>query len=109
MDKETKKLRSRSLRRNATKAEKILWDRIRRKQLGVKFRRQSPKVYFILDFYCPQKLLGIELDGRGHNKNYDKWRDQLLKRFRNITIIRFENKEVYNDIEQVITTIKTFI
>ena len=57
----------RKLRRDSTKAEKILWQELRRKRLGMKFFRQYSVENFILDFYCPKYCLVIELDGGYHD------------------------------------------
>lgn len=60
--KETRRL----LRRNATQAEQILWERLRNSQLGVKFRRQYGIGHYIADFCCPRKKLVVEVDGGIH-------------------------------------------
>mgnify|MGYP001583068275 FL=1 len=54
------------LRNNSTTTEKLLWDKLKNNQIGVKFRRQHSVDYYILDFYCPKFRLGIELDGSIH-------------------------------------------
>jgi type I restriction enzyme M protein len=99
----------RELRRNPTQAESILWSRIRTKQLdGLKFRRQHPVAGFILDFYCPEVRLGIELDGNVHkdegSREYDNDRTQILGDY-GIFIIRFWNYEVMQDVEEVLRKI----
>lgn len=74
---------SRANRKYLTEAEKILWYRLRRKQLnGFKFRRQYPVSNFILDFYCAEKKLAKKLDGSQHvnRKFYDKRRSEYLKK-----------------------------
>jgi very-short-patch-repair endonuclease len=59
--------RCRELRKNPTQAESIIWDHLRRKQIkGLKIRRQHPFEGFILDFYCVEARLGVELDGNVH-------------------------------------------
>ena len=68
------------LRKNQTRTEARLWARLRDRRLGgFKFRRQYPIGGYILDFYCPETHLAIELDGGGHakdeQKEYDKKRD----------------------------------
>ncbi len=91
-----------------TKAEKLLWARLRKKQLGYWFKRQVSISGYVIDFYCPQKRLAIELDGSGHKtptqKKYDNYRTQYLKQF-NIHEIRFWNYEVEQDIEKVVKII----
>ena len=61
------KERARDLKKNATFAEKILWIAIRRKQLGFEFHRQVPIDQYIVDFYCHELMLVIEVDGISHN------------------------------------------
>jgi len=100
-------VKARYLRKEETKAEKILWQELRNKKLGVKFRRQHPIDKFILDFYAPEIKLGIELDGSSHKENteYDKLRTEYLKS-QGIKIIRFWNADVENNLESVIERIK---
>jgi len=98
------------LRNNMTKAEKLLWDYLSRKQLmGFKFRRQHPIADFIVDFYCHIAKLVIELDGEIHNnkeqKDYDKARTEELEEF-GIKIIRFDNEEILKDIDKVLGIIE---
>ena len=104
---------SRVLRKEMTKAEKILWEELRNEKLDYKFRRQQPMVLgvynFIVDFYCPEKKLIIEADGEIHNKaeikEIDKFRENILKSA-GYKIIRFKNNEVENNIEIVLKKIK---
>jgi len=103
----------RDLRQNTTDAEKVLWQYLRKKKLdGLKFRRQHPLDKFIVDFYCNEKKLVIELDGGIHNskeaKEYDAARTYELKEWR-ITVIRFRNEEVLGDVENVLKKIREFI
>ncbi len=75
----------RHLRKTATPAETILWEEIRNRKLGgLKFKRQYPVLGFILDFYCAEKSLGIELNGSIHDtkKEYDEWREKLIQESR---------------------------
>jgi len=74
------KFRRKELRHNETKEEKLLWANLRRKKLNYKFTRQYSAGPYILDFYCAEKRIGIELDGFQHleNKDYDKERDNYL-------------------------------
>ena len=104
---------SRSLRRTQTSAEKLLWSHLRNHQLaGFKFRRQYPVAPYILDFYCSEAHLGIELDGGQHNENktisYDQERLAFF-RTRGISVIRFWNHEVINEIDAVLEKIVTFL
>ncbi|UPT68400.1 MAG: endonuclease domain-containing protein [Sphingobacteriales bacterium JAD_PAG50586_3] len=102
-----------NLRQNMTGAEKHLWSRIRRKQVyGARFRKQHPIDFFILDFYCHELLLGIEVDGVIHAsveaKEYDEGRTFELERY-GIRIIRFTNDDVLNKIDDVIKQIENTI
>ena len=100
------------LRRDMTATEKIIWDRVCKKQLGVRIRRQHPVWKFIADFYCHEVKLVIEIDGSIHlgseNKEYDISCDIILKEFK-IEILRFTNDEVINGPELVIEKIKRVI
>ncbi len=94
---------SRHLRKEATPAETILWEEIRNRKLGgLKFRRQYPVLGFILDFYCAEKSLGIELDGSIHDsqEEYDKWREKVILE-KGIHIVRFSNQEIVENLEEV--------
>lgn len=100
-------------REKPTKEEEILWLILKdRKVEGQKFRRQHPIGRFILDFYCHALKLAIEIDGMYHQdivqKEYDKNRTELLEN-EGITVIRFDNQELTNNIETVINRIKDCI
>ena len=103
--KETRK----KFRRNATSAEAVLWKMLKHKQIqGLKFRRQHSVGKLILDFYCPEKKLAIELDGEYHaipgKETLDSKRDNFLISL-GIKILRFENKIVFEDPEMIIEEI----
>ncbi len=95
------------LRNNMTEAEKMLWERLRKKQLGVRFKAQHPIERFIVDFYCHQSKLVVELDGEIHKfqKEYDLGREAELVKYE-IKVIRFTNDEVIQNIDKVIDKIK---
>jgi len=98
------------LRNNSTSAEATLWNHLKGSQLeGRKFRRQHSIVYYILDFYCPYEKLNIELDGQQHFEDEgfekDNERDEYLKSL-NIKTLRFENKQVFENIHSVLNEIK---
>jgi very-short-patch-repair endonuclease len=98
------------LRKNLTKAELVLWEVLKDKKLcGRKFRRQHSIGYYIADFYCPSEKLIIELDGQHHftpeGIEKDLERDNHLE-LMNIKVLRFENKEVLNDLTNVLKKIK---
>ena len=96
-----------ALRKNMTVAEEVLWERLSRTQLGVRFKAQHPIDIFVVDFYCHKHKLVIEVDGKIHlsQKDYDEGRTAELERF-DLTVIRFSNREVLNDIDKVIEEIK---
>ncbi len=101
--------RRKNLRKNSTDLENILWQRIRNKQIsGFKFWRQYSVGAYILDFYCPQKRLAIELDGGQHgnpdNVDYDNERTKYLNMY-NIKVLRFWNNEILNNLENVLQKI----
>lgn len=93
------KQRRRDLRRKATPAEKHLWNYLRqRRLLGWKFVRQYSIDSFILDFYCPQARLAIELDGGHHNQPTQREYDQARTAYLNhhgIRVLRFWNHEAH--------------
>ena len=101
------------LRRESTPTEKMLWNRIRNKQInGLKFRQQHGFGNYIMDFYCPTIRLCIEVDGDVHNtdeaKEYGEERTSFLNQY-GIKVMRFKNDEIEDDIEKVINKIKETI
>lgn len=101
-----------ALKKEMTATEKILWGRLRNRKLdNLKFRRQHPIGKFILDFYCHELKLAIEVDGSIHNFKdvieKDEGRTRMLTEW-GITVMRFTNHEVINNIEFVLETIKSF-
>jgi very-short-patch-repair endonuclease len=98
------------LRNDPTKEELLLWKYLKNKQLkGFKFRRQHSVGNYILDFYCPELKLCIEVDGGGHftdeGKECDRIRTLYLEGL-NIKVIRFANDVVVNNMDGVILKIK---
>jgi very-short-patch-repair endonuclease len=105
--------KARTLRNNMTRAEKILWSRIREKKInGHKFRRQQPIFNYIADFYCNELNLIIEVDGEIHSlpekTNYDSKRDNILK-INGYHILRLSNVEVETEINSAINKIISYI
>lgn len=99
----------RELRHNQTFAEKLLWNALRAKQLGVHFRRQHGVGKYILDFYCAAHYLAIELDGAVHKTDQAKLHDEVRTRFLSdcgICVIRFTNDEVFADLDGVVKRIR---
>ncbi|MEX2591333.1 MAG: DUF559 domain-containing protein [Anditalea sp.] len=101
--------RARELRKNMTYCEKVLWERLKIRNItGSKFRRQHPISKYIVDFYCHQFKLVIEVDGEIHRGKdaieYDENRSFELEEF-GLQVLRFSNKQVSSDLEQVLLTI----
>ena len=101
---------ARSLRKHSTKAEGLLWECLRNRQLnGWKFRRQHPIKNYIVDFYCHELKLVVEIDGEIHdipeNKEYDALRTKSFTEV-GMGVIRFTNNEVLNDIMTVLKDIR---
>lgn len=105
----TKTSLRRTLRKNPTEPERQLWNKIRNKQiLDIKFRRQQGISRYIVDFYCAEYSLVIELDGDSHFTHegivYDQIRDEYLKAL-GLVILRFTNSEVMQNMDGVLTAI----
>ena len=110
------KARAKELRKNSTKAEKLLWENLRKRKLdGKKFLRQHPLIYessnneyffFIPDFYCSEIKLAIELDGAIHKSTVtkDKNRDEIINSM-GIRVLRIRNEELL-DMEVVLSKIR---
>jgi very-short-patch-repair endonuclease len=103
----------RALRKNMPQPERLLWDRLRGKGLnGHKFRRQYSVDKFVLDFYCPQQKLAIEIDGESHftkeAEEYDKERQMIIESY-SIRFLRFTNREVTTNIDGVILRIMEYL
>ena len=107
---------ARTLRKNQTCAERLLWNALRGRSFhGLKFLRQHPlyfshsnKVHFyIADFYCHEKRLAVELDGPSHlsREEYDAFRTDIMMT-RRIDVVRFRNEEVFRSIDVVLRTIE---
>jgi very-short-patch-repair endonuclease len=102
---------ARILRKNMTRCEHILWEKLKEKKIhGVRFRRQHPIDLFIADFYCHEVRLVIEVDGEFHSgtTEYDEGRTGEIEKF-GIKVIRFRNDEIENNIDQVVTNIKRIV
>ena len=100
---------ARELRKGATHAEHLLWDLLRDRQLlNFKFRRQHPLGHYILDFYCHEAKLAIELDGGQHAEDsqlkYDEKRSAWLKQ-QGISVLRFWNNDALTNVEGVLQRI----
>ncbi|HCC23456.1 TPA: hypothetical protein DF272_04775 [Candidatus Falkowbacteria bacterium] len=107
------KYRARELRREMTGTERLLWSKIRRKQLnGFHFYRQKILGNYIVDFYCPAASLVIEVDGSQHfepeNQFYDEERTAYLETL-GLRVIRFTNRDVLTNIEGVVLEIMKYL
>ena len=104
---------AKELRKNETETEKLLWKALRNRHLhGIKFRRQHPVYNYIVDFYCHDAKLAVEVDGKIHqnkeNKEYDVERTQELNNF-GITVLRFTNSQIEKNTDFVLDSILTTI
>ena len=108
-NKTSEKLKRRELRSNMTKAEAIVWQKLRCKQIeNCKFRNQYSVDRFVVDFYSPEIKLAIEIDGESHFQEgvaqYDEQR-QIFIESAEIKFLRFTNKDVYENLNGVLETI----
>ncbi len=97
---------ARSMRRESTEAEDRLWDRLRAKRVGWKFRRQHPIGRFVVDFYCVERGVAIEVDGAVHESQEaeDQARQAYLDE-RGILFLRYTNETILQDIDRVVDDI----
>ncbi len=99
---------ARELRQPQTPAESTLWNLLRNRNLKYKFRRQYPIDFFIIDFYCAEAKLLIEIDGSSHlekeQQEYDQARTEYLEAS-GYKVIRFTNDDVRYNIHAVVTEI----
>jgi very-short-patch-repair endonuclease len=112
-NKTSEKEKRRQLRKDQTFCEKILWIYLRdRKTLGYKFRRQYSVDHYVIDFYCPELKLAIELDGSVHDapdqKEYDAYRQEYLEKF-GITFCRITNDELMSNANMAFKKIEATI
>ena len=104
---------ARQLRNNSTKSEILLWLQLKGKQMrGYDFHRQKPIDNYIVDFFCIELMLAIELDGYSH-KNIEIYEKDKQKEIRlnelGVYVLIFEDKEVYHDMQNVLRTIELYI
>jgi very-short-patch-repair endonuclease len=102
---------SQQLRKNMTDAERLLWSKLRMKQLNnLMFSRQKPLGEYVADFYCHQAKMVIEVDGGQHYSadsiEHDRIRDEFLKNM-GLAVLRFTNTDVMNNIEGVVEVIES--
>jgi len=102
---------AKKLRKEMTFTEKILWEEIKGKKLkGYDFDRQRPINNFIVDFYCKDLKLAIEIDGSSHigKEEADLERQRIIESF-GVTFLRFTTNEIENNMENVLRKIENFI
>ncbi|PVV82891.1 endonuclease domain-containing protein [Dehalogenimonas alkenigignens] len=110
MEYDSAKNLGRALRRRGTPAERVLWLKLRNRQMsGYKFRRQQTIGSYIVDFVCFEKKLIIEIDGGQHSQDEIIDRDEIRTNWLNrqgFCVIRFWNNEVLENLEGVVMTIR---
>jgi uroporphyrinogen-III synthase len=101
------------LRKNQTYAERLLWKILKsRKFENLKFRRQHPIDNYIVDFYCKEKGLIIEIDGPFHEDDEKKMKDKIRQRYlesKGYRILRFKDSEITRSVDNVLTKILSFL
>ena len=107
-DKNETVVRARALRREMTLPEGMLWQALRQRPDGFKFRRQHPIGRCIVDFYCPARRLVIEVDGESHSMGespeHDDRRDEWLIA-QGMRVVRFAAIDVMRDLQSLVTAI----
>ena len=105
------KLIARKLRKNSTKTEIYLWNELKNKKLiGYAFKRQKPIGNYIVDFFAPKLNLVIEIDGITHDYKIEE--DKVIQEFLeslSLTVLRFSDSDVRNNLDGVIMSIKEWI
>lgn len=103
--------RARELRNNSTLSEILLWGRLKGKQVrGYDFHRQKPIDNYIVDFYCPDLLLAIEVDGVSHfgKELYDDYRQRKLESL-GVHFLRFADSDVKTNLDGIVAGIEAWI
>src|SRR6056297_1253104 len=99
---------ARELRKNSTIAEIMLWEQIKGRKLGFQFHRQVPMDRYIVDFYCHELMLALEVDGSSHDNEEgvtrDKNRQVSLEKY-GVKFLRFDDADVKHSLENVLETI----
>jgi len=102
---------ARELRKNSTLAEVLLWQHLKRRQrLGYDFHRQRPIDRYIVDFFCHELLLAVEIDGDSHRLkgSDDEHRQRKLESY-GIRFLRFDDKNVKSDLQSIVLAIDSWI
>lgn len=104
------KLLARELRKNSTLSEVLLWNKIKYKVFGVEFHRQVPLRRYIVDFYCHELMLAIEIDGSSHiGKEVDDIIRQKELETDGVRFLRFDDLEVKKDMNSILRKIEVWI
>jgi len=101
---------ARLLRKNSTLSEVLLWQQIKNKALGVQFHRQVPMLDYIVDFYCHELMLAIEIDGDSHLYKYEydiKRQGELEKE--GVVFLRFTDLEIKRNMFSVGITLEQVV
>jgi 5-methyltetrahydrofolate--homocysteine methyltransferase len=98
---------ARQQRRQATAAERLLWRRLRDREQGFKFRRQHAIGDFVLDFFCLEARVAVEVDGPEHSRQagYDQWRDEQLQGL-GIRVVRMSEQMVRSRLEEAVELVR---
>ena len=100
-----------TLRKSMPKGEVVLWNKLKHSQMGYKFRRQHGIGKYMVDFYCPQLKLVIEIDGGTHESNqtavYDKQRQEYLESL-GLIVKRYASQLIANNLNEVLIDLNSF-
>ena len=103
---------ARELRKNSTLSEVLLWEQIKGKALGVEFHRQVPILDYIVDFYCHEIMMAIEVDGISHDHpekfKEDKNRQKRIESL-GVTFVRIDDVDVKNKLPDVVRYLEDFV
>lgn len=101
---------ARQLRKNSTLSEVLLWQNIKNKGFGIQFHRQVPLLNYIVDFYCHELMLAIEIDGESHlfKYDYDAKRQGELEKL-GVVFIRFSDADVKQNMFSVLLSLETIM
>jgi very-short-patch-repair endonuclease len=101
---------ARDLRNNSTLSEVLLWRQIKGQKLGYEFHRQVPIGEFIVDFYCHELMLAVEIDGNSHNDKYDyDMNRQMMLQNLGVKFIRFFDVDVKKNMAGVLSALRNKI
>ncbi len=101
---------AKTLRKNMTESEKVLWECIRKKQIGVQFFRQFPILEYVVDFYAKEIGLVVEIDGSSHHNRFleDSHRQARIEKL-GVHFIRFTNEQVFNNLDNIVQELRITI